>query len=477
MDTFTSDKFLILFLSIILSTDVIHSYTAKLVFDNKCSRIVLNDSSSKINFHSSPDKSWEEFSLVKDRGPNVSSGETTFDSVGYDLVHNNSDAIVSLKDFCDTVTTLLVDNSEAIVDLDSRVDVLELLAEDNSEAIVNLSDCCETVTNLAADNSEAIVNLSSGLDSIDHGPGDIYYSSNTIMSYNIYLGPEHKMHIQDDMVLNGSTYYIHFSRANEYLLLMDSGKSLTLQNIVLKDFSPDYVSDWSNIEFGDGVTIELCKDETLSNVWTFTSQGRIKGFGNTIALSSGGRIETSSDNNLILEDLIISGVAYEAENLRCRFSDSSITLKNSLLVLENDYTFSFGSFIFEDEVTIMGPTKSFVYSSESTSTINSESTLFVDIDTTFSYDPTVANRDLLVMSGTTSRLYLNGCTLYSTATGMRLKNGTALFDNFVTVSADGQGVSEAISFGDENASLDEDGVRTEVLSGARVEVYGYVYIR
>jgi len=319
--------------------------------------------------------------------------------------------------------------------------------------------------------------LSSGLDSIDHGPGDIYYSSNTIMSYNIYLGPEHKMHIQDDMVLNGSTYYIHFSRANEYLLLMDSGKSLTLQNIVLKDFSPDYVSDWSNIEFGDGVTIELCKDETLSNVWTFTSQGRIKGFGNTIALSSGGRIETSSDNNLILEDLIISGVAYEAENLRCRFSDSSITLKNSLLVLENDYTFSFGSFIFEDEVTIMGPTKSFVYSSESTSTINSESTLFVDIDTTFSYDPTVANRDLLVMSGTTSRLYLNGCTLYSTATGMRLKNGTALFDNFVTVSADGQGVSEAISFGDENASLDEDGVRTEVLSGARVEVYGYVYIR
>jgi len=348
------------------------------------------------------------------------------------------------------------------------------LVKDNSEAIIAI-DFSEA-TNLARDNSESIVDLRNDLDSIDHGPGDIYYSSNITMTYNIYLGTQHKMYIQDDMVLNGSNYYIHFSRADEDLFYIDAGKTVTLQNIVLKDFSPDYVSFGdanSNLIFGEDVTIEMFDDISLGVSWTFTGNARIKGYGNRLEFENYGAIDVIGPH-LIVEDLILVGVAVEAENFRCRSNDCTITLKNSALILDGDYTFSYGALIFEDEVHIVGILRTFGYSSEMTSTINEKSTLFIDNDVTFSYVPTVADRDLIEMIDHTSMLHLNGCSLYSSSTGIRFTYGTVLFDNFVTLSANGQIQPEGIAFGDSSQDAFNGYLNVEFLSGSRVEVYGYV---
>ena len=103
------------------------------------------------------------------------------------------------------------------------------------------------------------------------------------------------------------------------------------------------------------------------------------------------------------------------------------------------------------------------------STINSLSTLLLDKGLTFSYAPTAARRSLIYMTDKTSWLYVDGCTLHSTRTGLTLTRGTVLFDNKVTLSGEGRYTSEAIQFGNGVASSDLD---IRLLSGAMLDVYG-----
>ena len=112
------------------------------------------------------------------------------------------------------------------------------------------------------------------------------------------------------------------------------------------------------------------------------------------------------------------------------------------------------------------------FSSSFESLISLDSTLIIENGVTFEYNPSIANRDLIKMAGPSSTLHLNGCTLKSTETGMRLSSGKILFDNLVTLSAEGQTQNEAISFGS-----DLCGCIVEVLGGAEVDCYGYIDIK
>lgn len=309
--------------------------------------------------------------------------------------------------------------------------------------------------------------LFSYLSTIDHGPFELYFDSPPTMSYNIYLGPQHRMFLQSDMTFNGSTWYIHFSRANEPLLFIDPGKTVTLRDVVLKDFHPSYVSfgdEDSTLVFGGGTTVEIIEDFTLSEQWTFTGNCTIKGFNTKITLGAGGIIDVYDGSTLTLEDITISGLSSITNNLRCRTNDSSIVCKDSELALSDDYAFTVGSISFVHDVKLSG-TKAFVYSSLMSSTIANESSLYIDHGTTFSYAPPIANRNLLVMTDTTSRLHLNGAVLYSTPTGLRLTEGMVLLDNYVTISAQGIVQAEAIFF---------DDLIVVPLGGSYVETYGYI---
>ena len=308
--------------------------------------------------------------------------------------------------------------------------------------------------------------LETQIGTIDHGPSHVYFDTDVTMSYNIYLGPEHLMYIQDDLVLNGSTYFIHMSRSDEPLFFIDSGKTVTLQNIVLKDFSREVISfgdATSKLVFGQGTTVELARDLSLSRMWTFTGDCTIKGFGNTVTLGSGAVLDTYNSSTLRLHDLALSGLG--SQKLRCRTNDGSIVFRNSEVALSSNYNFSYGSMLFEKDVKVTGTT-TFAYSSVMASTIDSESKLFFDVGTTFSYDSPNTNRDLLVMTDTSAKLHLNGCTLYSTPTGIRFTGGRLFLENFITLSADGQVASEGILF-DSDLIVDS-------LGSAYVEVYGYV---
>jgi hypothetical protein len=103
------------------------------------------------------------------------------------------------------------------------------------------------------------------------------------------------------------------------------------------------------------------------------------------------------------------------------------------------------------------------------STIAQKAMLMFDVNTTLSYDPPVADRDLLYMTDGTSALFLNACTVHSTATGLRLTRGFLFLDNGVTFSCEGNNLSESICFGDGTIGND---LNIKVMADAEVFVYG-----
>ena len=171
----------------------------------------------------------------------------------------------------------------------------------------------------------------------------------------------------------------------------------------------------------------------------------INGRGNELALDSNGEISVYSGGRLVFENVFITGL--NGNNIRCRNNDASITLRNSNLVLNHDFTFGTGSILFEKDVVVSGTNK-FSYTSTMASTIASHSTLFLDYDVTFSYAPASSSKDLLEMVDKTSRLNLKGCTVHATTTGLQLTKGTLEIGSKSYLSSEATNEFEGVIFGD-----------------------------
>ena len=114
----------------------------------------------------------------------------------------------------------------------------------------------------------------------------------------------------------------------------------------------------------------------------------------------------------------------------------------------------------------MTGTNKFSYTAARTSTISSFGMLTFDHGTTFSYAPRVAKKNLIFMTDETSEIYLNGCTLSSTITGLRLTSGSLTFDNKVTLSSQARNTGEAFEL--------TPNVKINVLGNALVDAYGII---
>jgi len=258
----------------------------------------------------------------------------------------------------------------------------------------------------------------------------------------------------------------------------------------------------------NGGTVVLKSDLYLSSSSYFGSGGRISGhgyavvFGGNVSINSGQSLKFTTstiidgqNHDLILGNgaqlIVDSGVTLTLKNVTVKYvqnmtmpsfcmlaPDSQLVFKNVELALSGDYTFTQGHLFIHDDVCVTGTSK-FIYESSQASFFESRSTLYFDLDTTFSYSPSNADRTLLHMKDKTSHLYLNGCTFSAPAfsNGIMFTKGSLFLENNVNLlnlngvvpNAD---VSKAISFGDGvNASNDFD---VFVLAGAFVVSQGYV---
>ncbi len=118
----------------------------------------------------------------------------------------------------------------------------------------------------------------------------------------------------------------------------------------------------------------------------------------------------------------------------------------------------------------MTGTNRFTYESDATSVVAPCSRLFLD-NTMFKYAPNTQGRDLFMLFDKTSELYLDGSTLESTTTGLRLTTGTLIAENKNFLVNDGAvGLSEGFAFGNQEADGDlsiiiKPGATLQLLSG------------
>lgn len=185
----------------------------------------------------------------------------------------------------------------------------------------------------------------------------------------------------------------------------------------------------------------LCLDTCI----TFTGTSSFDGQGKLLSLTNNGIIRVGRNSSLALKDITIQGI--KGSSFQLLDSTSSVTFQNVNWVQDSSYTFSNGRFDVYDNFKISGPGTSFIYSTNLTSTINDVSRLSIDEGVTFRYAPTSSNRDLISLVNVNSSIELNGATLSSTTTGLRLTSGTLQVNKTSYIDCDATNVGQAISFG------------------------------
>ena len=324
--------------------------------------------------------------------------------------------------------------------------------------------------------SNAALNLQTQLDAIDGGPADITISSDYSMSYDFCLSINHRLSVTNSVTINGYGHSITFARKADdrgysNIFTIADGATVTLENVVLKDFREDAITvgTGGKLLFGEGVYIELAEGQTLARDWTFNGNAVINSYGNTIDLGSHTIGVVQPQHTLTIQDTTLTGL--KTNNVRCVGNNATITFKDSNLLLSNNYSVTCGALNFERDVVMTG-TNEFAYNSTQPATIATESSLFLDTGTTFKYAPTSSNRDLIVMEDVTSKLYLNGCTLNTTMTGMRLTKGSVIVDhkNVLENEVDGVGATKlSQGFGFGNGVVADD-LTIHMMPGAMLDL-------
>ncbi len=160
----------------------------------------------------------------------------------------------------------------------------------------------------------------------------------------------------------------------------------------------------------------------------------------TILLKEHARIFVENNATLTLRNIIIKNTRNNqlAPCIQVTGARSKLALDNAELAITGDMFFARGQLYAHNNVVFTG-TSSFIYTSVAQSYVAPFSTLTFDLGTTFSFAPSSTEQDLFILQDKTSTLYLNGCTLKTTSSGMRLTRGNLIFDNKVTVETNAGG--------------------------------------
>jgi len=224
-------------------------------------------------------------------------------------------------------------------------------------------------------------------------------------------------------------------------------------------------------------TLQLLSDLYLDSNVSLSSGGKIKAHGNTIFMSGDLTLPPSKVlhfmNNAVVDgrnhSLIVdtnsqifmdTAVSVTLKNmtiknkrnattyppLRLAAQTTQLTLDNVIMAPINDFSFPQGQMFINNDVMFTG-TSAFIYQSTKPCYINSESCLYFDHNTTFSFAPACNDKNLIVLTDPTSTLYLDGCDLKTTYTGIRLTTGRLICDNKVIF--DSQATFSISGFGEQ----------------------------
>ncbi len=210
-------------------------------------------------------------------------------------------------------------------------------------------------------------------------------------------------------------------------------------------------------------SIFLNNDFTIAGTVKFLGTCLLDGRWNNVALGQGANLIIGHNAKLTLRNMELNYLL--GYKIKCLDDSASLVLDNVRWAQSGDYTFTRGSILFLDEVYVSGQYV-FNFSPTLTSTIGTDSMLYFDMGTKFCYSPAVPKRTLLFMNDSTSRLYLNGCSLVATRTGLDLVQGSLIIDNAVTFSSQAHFSIEGIRL--------KDTLNTIICGGGALNLFGNI---
>jgi hypothetical protein len=383
------------------------------------------------------------------------------------LARTTSNALLFLvKNESNSNLRMFASNSNALLYCcKNNSNALLRLFANNSNALLS---CCKNSSNSTlrffTNNSNAITLVNN---IVQTGGGNLVIPGPTYtMTRQVVASVDSTVSVTGNTTLDGNGHVFDFTKqAGNFSVA--AGKHLVFTDVVLRNYSEGAISlgAGATVTFGQGTCIELEDMQSLASNMTFSGNAVVQGFGNKIMMNNS-VISVNPGGRLTLQDIFIEGL--KQFNIRAQGNTASVKFKNAILCLSHDYSFTSGRILFEMDVHMVG-TNTFGYRPTN---VNSKilpcSKLLLDTGLTISYAPVAANRDLLGMADRSSVLYLNGCTVRSTTTGMRLTNGTLIVDHknqFFNTGATSP--SQAIAFGNGTAAND---LGIEIMPGGRIQL-------
>lgn len=285
-------------------------------------------------------------------------------------------------------------------------------------------------------------------------------SATNIVFTNIATGAQ-------TMTLDGQGYFLQFPAGAANMFQIAADLTLTLEDVVLKDFNAAVVSYGANsaLQFGDGCVIELAADTVIgaaSKPFTFVGNATLIGYGHTITLQgASNRMTVAGAKTLKIRDTKI--YIDHVNALSCLSYDAKFDFKNVDICIANPgFAFALGSIDINGDVKIKGCDATtpgglalFNYSTTGTLTVQRASTLELKGDLNFTYlaspapsvTPTAAtyaqSKRRLKLIDPSATLHLNACTLTSTGTALALDYGNLIVEDTVAFNISAAAGSEA----------------------------------
>ena len=266
--------------------------------------------------------------------------------------------------------------------------------------------------------------------------GDYNIDGNTQLDRNLAVSDLKRLMIFDNVTIDGDGFAYMFARRTGGMIFNVPGNlGVTFTNILLKDFpieSPA-ITRGSNTQviFGNKTQVELGDSGLLAGTWMINGVVIINGNGKTLDLGASGQIIVRPGATLFLDNVTLEGLS--GSQIICWDNRGTVSFGNVICKMDDDFSFTQGKMYLLDQLDLLG-SATFEYASSKECTITHFGKLFIDKETTFKYAPPVGlgtaadARDLIVMEDDKAEIHLNGGSLSSTRTGLRLTKGTVYVD-------------------------------------------------
>lgn len=253
------------------------------------------------------------------------------------------------------------------------------------------------------------------------------------------------------VAINGGGQIINFPSVSGSFFVIDDNTTVTLSNVVLRDFNPSAINYGSSgvLKLGDGVVVEMGSDismDVFSKTWDVVGNATIDGKGATLFLAGANNITlTGANKTLTFKDVKIQQSV--PAGFQPQTASATIKLQDSELFLEEaDGLFSVGNLLIDGFVKLTGNkggvagTVLYEFTSPGTMTIAANAEFFVDSNIVLKLNPDAsadltfaASKRHFSLAEVGSKMTLYGCSLQTTDTGMALDQGTVQVVDKVTL--------------------------------------------